>query len=53
MVDNAFSIMPDARITPIATMRIPIDFKSVIVSSKKTKPPIKANIGVNAPKAAV
>ena len=51
--DNTFSIIPEARITPIATMKIPADFKSVIVSPKKTKPPTKANIGVKAPNAAV
>ena len=51
--DNAFSIIPDARITPKATIKIPTDFKSVIASPKKIKPPIKANMGVKAPNAAV
>ena len=50
---KAFSKIPEARITPIATIKIPRDLSSVIVSPKKTKPPIKANMGVKAPNAAV
>ena len=51
--DKAFSIIPDARTTPTATMKIPTDFKSVIGSPKNTKLPTKANMGVKAPNAAV
>ena len=53
VVDTAFSIIPDAKITPIATMQIPINFNKVISSFKKINPPAKAKIGVNAPNAAV
>ncbi len=51
--DKAFSIIPDAKTTPRATIKIPNDFIRVIVSPKKKKPPIKASIGVKAPNAAV
>ena len=53
IADNAFSIIPDARTTPTATMKIPIDFKIVIVSPKTIKLPIHASMGVKAPNAAV
>jgi hypothetical protein len=53
IADNAFSIIPDARTTPTATVKIPIDFKIVIVSPKKIKLPINASMGVKAPNAAV
>ena len=46
-------MIPDAKTTPKATIKIPADFPSVIVSPKKKKPPIKASIGVKAPNAAV
>jgi hypothetical protein len=52
-VDKTFSKIPDAKTTPTATIKIPTDFKSVIVSPKNIKLPIKANMGVKAPNAAV
>ena len=52
-LDTAFSIIPDAKITPIATMQIPRNFNDVISSFKKINPPTNAKMGVNAPNAAV
>ena len=50
---NAFSKIPEAKTTPIATIKIPKVFITVICSFKKINPPTKAKMGVNAPNAAV
>ena len=48
-----FSKIPEARTTPIDTKIMPKNFENVIFSFKKITPPMRANTGVRAPKAAV
>ena len=48
-----FSKIPEARTTPMETKIIPKNFIDVIFSFKKITPPMRANTGVRAPKAAV